>query len=71
MYEHDPFKDKDCAGFYCKIPNVKDDFLTHMTMSYDFVEGNYADFEAPTGPLQATIMRADTTSLNPGEWYFY
>ena len=71
MYTHDPFKHNDCAGFYCKIPNVKEDVLTHMTISYDFTEGNYAELQAPGYPLQATIMRADTTSLNPEEWFFY
>ena len=71
MYDHDPFKDNVCAGFYCKIPDIKDDILTHMTMSYDFVDGNYADYKAPEYPLNATVMRADTTSLNPEEWYFY
>lgn len=71
MYEYDPFRDNDCAGFYCKIPGIKDDVLTHMTISYDFAGGNYAEFEAPEHSLQATIMRADTTSLNPEEWRFY
>lgn len=69
MYQHDPLEDKVCAGFYCSIPHIKEDIMTHLTMSYDFNE-NYGDYKAPEN-FEAIIYRADTTSLDPEEWTFY
>ena len=71
MYEHDPFSDRTVTGFYCRIPDIKEDTLTHMTMSYDFHEENYTDYKPPEFGVPARIIRADTTSENPAEWFIY
>lgn len=57
------------SGFDCKISGLHEpiEHYPHMTIWYDYY-GNHANFVAPEDCM-AKVVRVNTTSENPEEWF--